>query len=112
MKTSKSKDTLPTEICMFSKTYSVTYFLEPYPSDQENEDTLFGKINFQTDNIEIYNTSKSNKDEILHTLWHEILHALCVNMGINFKKDSNERIIDTLALGIFHITNSNNLKIK
>ena len=109
MKASKKTNItkLPKEIKMFSKSYSIIYHAEASPEDKDEGDILFGRINFASDIINIYNTDNSSKDEILHTLWHEILHALCINMGIDFRKDTNERVIDSLALGIFHITSSN-----
>ena len=104
------KKGFPSEIKMLSKVYEIQYHPLACPEDQE--DVLWGKINFTEHNIKIYNTDKSSDIEIWNTLMHELLHLIVEMLQINFKKDSEEKVVDNISTMMVHLFKENNLKIK
>ena len=60
-----------------------------------NRNTL-GMIHYN-DRIEI---KIKDKNTSLDTLWHEAIHAIVYHYNIDFKKDTEEQIVEKLGVGI------------
>lgn len=96
---------MPTEIKILDKIYTIEYMDKPSDVDLYKRDSLWGQVDYWTHSIRIYKTNRSNI-EMWHTIWHEILHAICEHLKLDsIKKD--EKIIDLLALGINSVISDN-----
>lgn len=98
----------PKSIKIFSKEYTIQYVDTLGNVDPHSEDYLYGCIDFRSNTIRVFNNFPSPRDHY-KTLAHEVLHGIVADLGIDFKNDSEERIIDNIALGIADILISNNL---
>lgn len=97
------KNNLPEVISFLSKKFNIKYFENVSDVDQYKEDSLFGQVNFRTNTIRIYKPEDSNTVNVLHTIFHEVIHIIKENLSIDFVNDEEERIIDNLAIGIVHL---------
>ena len=100
---------LPKEIRMFSKVYKIEYLKNLNEVDTTGESLLFGRIDFKNNSVRIYNSDDYSYQDVIHILFHELLHAIKLNLGINFQTDEDEKIIDQLALSWMHICVENHL---
>ena len=100
---------LPKEIRMFSKKFKVSYLDSINEVDPNKETILFGRVSFQTNEIRIYNADGYNEADIFHCLFHEILHAIIINLNITFPEEEEERWIDLISLGFTHVLLENKL---
>ena len=92
----------PSEITLFSKPYKITYFKSLGDVDTEKMCYSYGEISLRNASIRIYSKSPTERDHY-QILAHEFLHAITDELSIDFKEDSEEKIIDNLALGIADI---------
>lgn len=97
---------LPDEVKIFDVTYKIIYVDNPSEVDVDKREALWGQIDYWTRTIRVYHNGRSIND-IWHTLWHEMIHAVCEKMKIEtIEKD--EKDIDLLATGINSIIVNNN----
>jgi hypothetical protein len=98
----------PTSLKVFSREFKIQYIDTIGGVDLNDEDHLYGCINFRDNTIRIYNNFVNSRDHY-KTLLHELIHAIATDISIDFKTDSEERIIDNIALGLADILISNNI---
>lgn len=99
---------LPKKIKLLDQTYKITYVDKPSDVDIFKRDSIWGQIDYWTRTIRIYKNNTPYKD-IWHTIIHEAIHGIVSQLKLNFEKDSNERITDTLATGINSFLFDNNI---
>lgn len=75
-------------------------------NDNKLNNELCGKINWQEQ--EIYLDNSFNKQLILITLLHEIIHALDHELHFEFREND----IDRLAIGLFQVLKENKLLVE
>ena len=103
---------LPKKVTVFSKEFEITYVKHVSEVDKDKEDALYGQVDYRTDKIRIYKPEGSSDGEVWHIVFHEVFHIIKDNMNIDFAQDDEERIIDTLALGMFHFLKENKICFK
>ncbi len=115
-----NKLNFPTSVNIGGMIYSVNYVEKASDSDIEGRVALWGQIDYWTRSIRIYITNRT-KEDIMHTLLHEILHAISQQFKLNLEdreipgdegdKDSAEEssFVDIFSLLLFDTLNRNNL---
>lgn len=78
---------------------SVNYKIEP--NKILGLDGCFGICCNNRELIE-YETSQSD-NQLLRTIIHELLHAICFQTNLNLSSEQEEQVVSQLSLGIFSI---------
>jgi len=93
---------LPDKIKIFDVTYTIDYFDNPADVDRNKRESLWGQVDFWTRTIRIYKNDRESGD-IMQTVWHEVLHAVCNSLHIETEGgelENDEKTIDLLAVSI------------
>lgn len=95
---------LPDRVKILGIVYSVTYVDNPSDVDIHRRESLWGQVDHWTSSIRIYKRAESDNSAAFQTLWHEILHAVAVQLHIHprdgVELNEDENAIDLLATGI------------
>tara|TARA_R100001594_G_scaffold127395_2_gene165063 strand:+ start:560 stop:916 length:357 start_codon:yes stop_codon:yes gene_type:complete len=78
---------------------SVNYKIQP--NKVLGLDGCFGICDNNRELIE-FETSQS-ENQLLRTIIHELLHAVCYQTNLNLSPDQEEQVVSQLSLGIFSI---------
>ncbi|HRZ18946.1 MAG TPA: hypothetical protein P5136_02725 [Methanofastidiosum sp.] len=114
----KKRLPLPKQITVFSKTYRIVYCrkLENVDSYNKNKEkkkkAVFGSVDFEKMEIRLFRGKGFPFSEVWRYLIHEWNHIIEREMNIDFKKMTDEQIIDGFAVGTLHILVENNIYIK
>ena len=92
----------PKQINIFSTNYKITYVDQLEQVNPDGDKLCLGNLDPILKEIRIY---KNDKTDMWKTLFHEMLHALTIEMQILeiIESESHERIIDNLAVGFVDI---------
>lgn len=91
---------LPERVNILGITYQVQYVESPSEVDIFKRESLWGQCDYWTRTIRVYRNSRPVED-IWQTLWHEILHAVALELKLKALRDeANHDELDVLALGI------------
>lgn len=96
----------PKTIKILDVTYTVEYVDKPSEVDIFKRESMFGQIDYWTRSIRIFDKDRSDQD-VQRTIWHEILHGIVEQIHIKWATDSDEDIVDRLALGINSVCHDN-----
>lgn len=91
----------PTNVNILGKEYTIEYCDKPSDVDIYKQKSLWGQLDPWTRSIRIYSTNRTD-DDIFHTILHEIIHAITIQLHIDTILDASDEdnIIDLLALGL------------
>jgi len=101
-----NKDKLPKKVKIFNEVYSIKYVDNPADVDVHKREALFGQVDYWTCIIRVYAGKERTLQSIYHTIWHEMLHAICQVLRLEELRD-NEDAIDRLATGISGVLQDN-----
>ena len=109
---------LPKSVNVGGIVYKVIYVEKASDTDVEGRQAIWGQIDYWTRTIRILQKNRT-KDDILHTLFHEIIHAISQEyqlgleekeLNINEKGDDSESsFIDVFSLILFDTLKRNGL---
>ena len=94
---------IPSSVRIGGVEYTVD-FVENLRNDVQ---ILYGEINYDQSRIAISTTDGGGHQMQCITLLHEILHGIQNHSGIELPKDSEEKIIDMFARGIYQVLQDN-----
>jgi len=94
----KLSEKLPESLNILGIPYRVKYMDVASEVDPGGKSVMWGYIDYWGRNIHVYKGEKPIED-ILHTLFHEVFHAICEQSHIDLQEDENEKITDVLSLG-------------
>lgn len=103
-----SLNSFPKEINILGIPYKIEYCNIPSNVDIHRRESMSGQIDFWSKTIRIYSGDRS-VESTWHIIWHELLHGIVDVLNIDFKEDSEEDIIDRIALGLNDILIRNKL---
>lgn len=91
----------PTSVNILGKMYQITYVDKPSEVDLYKRESLWGQIDYWTRTIRIYD-NKSPIENTIHTLFHEILHAIVEELKLKKwnDKDEGHNDMDVVALAL------------
>jgi hypothetical protein len=100
----------PTEVKILDVVYSIEYVDNPADVDIHKRTALWGQVDYWTRSIRIY-VNDRQLSSVWHTLWHEIVHAICQHLNIEADKSGDladdEKAVDLLATGINSVLHDN-----
>lgn len=102
---------LPSQVKIIDTIYTIEYVDKPSDVDIFRRQSLWGQCDYWTRTIRVYTGNLSEAD-IMQTLWHEIIHAICEKLHISTdagKLNDNETAIDLLATAINAVLHDNDL---
>lgn len=85
----------------------VDYEIKTESNVRIGNDLAFGKIDYGDCIITLSDTDGKNHQHRCITLWHEILHGITEHACLDLPQDDEEKIIDTLAKGIYQVLQDN-----
>lgn len=94
---------LPNELYIVGKKYKIIYCDKPSEVDYKKREALWGQIDYWSRTIRVYKGAETTVEDVLHTLMHEVIHAVTDHLKIRFDDDKEEDIVDLLALGITNV---------
>ncbi len=118
----KELQKLPKTIEVGGLVYKITYTDKPSDTDAEGRQTMWGQIDYWDRSIRIYIKNRT-KEDIYHTLLHEIIHAISqqyqlgleekeITMTDNESNDKESSFVDIFSLLLFDTLKRNDwLKI-
>lgn len=77
------------------------------PSVIDGRKSLYGRIDYGDCVIRISSSECGSYEQQCVVMLHEALHGISHQAALNFKKDSEERIITALAFGIYRLLQDN-----
>jgi hypothetical protein len=77
------------------------------PSVTNGKESLYGRIDYGDCAIHISSAECGAYEHKCVTMLHEALHGISHQAALNFKKDSEERIITALAFGVYRLFQDN-----
>lgn len=86
-------------------TYKIVIKDEILSSDGKQ---LLGSVEYDSGTIEL--RKSQSKDSFMTTLWHEIVHIILLQYGIdqnNKVKIEREKLVDTISYGIYEVIKRN-----
>ncbi len=86
---------IPKSLNIFSVTYKISIEKDFFLSD-EDDNMLRGECDL---NSKIIRITKLEETNMLQTLLHEVIHAICHEMDL-YEGEQNEKFVDSLALGL------------
>lgn len=118
----KNTSKFPISVNVGGIIYKIIYTDKSSDTDVEGRQAIWGQIDYWTRTIRILQKNRT-KDDILHTLFHEIIHAISqeYQLGLEEKEiniknkgdDSESSFIDVFSLILFDtLTRNNFLKFK
>jgi hypothetical protein len=91
----------PKQIIILGHLYIVKYCQKPSDVDMNGRDSLWGQVDYWSRTIRIWDDGHRRKNhDVLHTLWHEIIHAIVSELKLNNRRLREDQAVDLLALGI------------
>lgn len=109
---------LPKSINVGGIIYKILYVDKASDTDIEGRQAIWGQIDYWTRTIRIYQKNRS-KEDIFHTLLHEIIHAISEQFRLNLEDkqvpgneeigDAETSFIDVFSLILFDTLKRNNL---
>ncbi len=97
---------LPKTVKVFDITYKIEYVDKPSDVDIFKRQTLWGQYDAWTRTIRIYKNDRTYSD-IMQTIWHEVLHAICTQLHIDDKVGDEGQLVDLIATGINSVVTDN-----
>lgn len=87
----------------------VDYDISVEPQIVDGCRVLYGEIFFGDCKILLSETMNPNHQHLCITMWHEILHGIVnhANLKMPDDEDEMERIIDTMAKGVYQVLQDN-----
>lgn len=98
---------LPSTVNVIGITYKINYVDKPSDVDLHQRETLWGQVDLWTRTIRIYKNDRTYED-IMQTLWHEIIHAIANQLHIEDAVNDNNEVVDLLATGLSNVVDQNN----
>lgn len=96
---------LPKKLNILGTTYKVLYVDKPSDADAGKRLSLWGQIDHWENIIRIYSGSERTLESTWKVLLHEIVHGIvqeyCINEILQLHEEDQERVVDTLATGLF-----------
>ena len=89
----------PSKVNILGIEYNIIYCDKPSEVDVFKRNSLWGQIDYWTNTIRIYD-NQTSKEQILHTLIHEILHGISGQLKLELNKDERHDELDILALSL------------
>lgn len=90
----------PSKVNILGKPYQIIYVDNPSDVDIHKRESYWGQIDLWTSTIRIYD-NETSAESLLHTLIHEILHGISVELKLGMEdNDESHDKLDLLALGI------------
>jgi hypothetical protein len=93
---------LPTTIKVFDSNYNILYFDSYLEVDPANRECLEGLFDSDTSSIRVHR-GKRNHEDILETIWHEVLHSIGYKMNLECLKHDdpkNDSVVDMIAVAV------------
>ena len=81
----KLKVNIPNKIHTAPRSFYEVLYIDGFHSDKEDGRKTFGETRFDPQQIVI--NSKQDPKELIHTLWHEVAHALSEEYGTNLTEN-------------------------
>jgi hypothetical protein len=81
------------------------------PDVRGNGKALYGRIDYGDCVIRISTIDCGAHEQKCVTMLHEALHGMVHQAALNFKKDSEERIVTALAFGVYRLLQDNVLRL-
>lgn len=85
----------------------VDYEVKTESNVRVGNDLVYGKIEYGDCVITLSDTDGQNHQHRCITLWHEILHGITEHACLDMPQNDEEKIIDTLAKGIYQVLQDN-----
>ena len=101
---------LPTQVKIIDVMFSIVYYDKPSDVDFKQRESLWGQLDPWTHTIRIYARENHDVSEVWNTIWHEIVHAICLRLKIKPKTDKlidDEDATPLLATGINAVLRDN-----
>lgn len=98
----------PTKLNILGKNYTIKYAKNPASVDLHQRESLWGQVDYWTRTIRIYD-NKRTVDDLWHTILHEVLHCLAVDLKISLGQEDKHEELDLLAMGLSDFLIRNNL---
>lgn len=73
--------------------------------------SLYGRIDYGDCTISISSSESGGYEQKCVVMLHEALHGIVHQAALNFKKDSEERIITALAFGVYRLLQDNGSRL-
>ena len=85
-----------TELNILSKLYKVLYKDSMIEVDADKRENLFGSYDPLTRTIRVYQKGRG-KPDIIETIFHEMIHAICVELSIEIDEKEVNNLGNVLA---------------
>jgi hypothetical protein len=82
----------------------VDYKITETENLNNGERMLYGEIDFEQSTIKLAPQNQDHQHKSI-TLWHEILHGIIKNAGLDIKNE--EQIVDALSKGVYMVLQDN-----
>lgn len=102
----------PTSINVGGIIYKIIYTDKVSDTDSEGRQSIWGQIDYWGRTIRIYQKNRT-KEDIWHTLFHEIIHAISEQFRLNLeeiegnKENDESSLVDVFSLALFDTLNRN-----
>lgn len=94
---------IPSKVRIGGVDYSIQY----EPNVRTGTTLLYGKIEFGECVITLSDTDGKSHQHQCITFWHEVLHGIAEHANLVLPEGDEDRIIDTLAKGIYQVLQDN-----
>lgn len=104
---------LPSKIEIFGIPYTVVLLEHASSVHTEGKQALWGQIDYWKREIRIFSKGRS-KEDLIETMFHEIFHSIITHLHLkgeikDDEDETNEALVETIALSFFDILKRNNL---
>ncbi len=90
----------PKTIKILDRIYKVKFEDKPSDVDHKKRDSLWGQIDYWTRTITVYKSTRTKQD-LWHTLIHEIIHGVSQQLRLKLSEDTVERLSTGLLSTLF-----------
>ena len=87
----------------------VEYAVKYVPHLNNGTNLAYGHIDFENSVIQLSATIGTEHQKMCKTLWHEILHGIVENNGMEIENE--EAIVDMFAKGIYQVLQDNGARL-
>lgn len=94
---------IPDKICISG----VEYAVELGPNLRDASRLLCGRIDYDACKIHLSTTDCQNHQYKCIVLWHEILHGIIEDRGLELDDDLEEKVCEALSRGIYQVLQDN-----